>query len=391
MILDKGPWNKYIDETEESHRKIYGTDMFDLAKQYGTPLFVLFEDIIVNNYEKYRHALEKEYKDHLICYAVKANTSYCVLNLLSKLGSGADVASEYELQLALNAGIPVEKIRVNGNCKNESYLEECIKKGILINVDPEEELTIINAIAFELGIAAKINIRFAGFPVKHITSRAITTSSDWSKFGIDIKRANSVFRKVLELDMLIPNGLMVHLGSQITDISTYYTVLEILIDLSRDAQRIGFDINEIDLGGGLGIPYFEPEHWNAIKKKIKNTRKENYTWADEFIGYEYNAESDDMEWIGEELSSAYAPDTFIQKLFTEKYSANKTFKEKLEEIGSPRFVIEPGRSIIGNAGVTIAKIGHVSNTPRGENIVHVDAGVNSHTFGTAVPEQLHRT
>jgi diaminopimelate decarboxylase len=390
MTLDKGPWNKHIDKTEESHREIYGADMVELATEYGTPLYVLFEDIIVGNYKKYQDALEKEYKDYLICFAVKANTSYYILNILSKLGSGADVASEYELQLALNAGIPAEKIRANGNCKNESYLEECITKEILINVDPEEELKTINAIAKELGVSAKINLRLAGFPVKHITSRAITTSSDWSKFGIDIKQASSVFQKVLDLDMLIPNGLMVHLGSQITNINAYYIALDTFTNLSRDAQRIGIDLKEIDLGGGLGIQYFEAEDWNTIKKKIKNTRKENYTWANEFIGYEYNSELDDLEWIGEELSSIYTPDIFIQKLFNEKYSANRTFKEKLEEIGSPRFVIEPGRSIVGNAGVTIAKIGHVSKTPSGENIVHVDVGVNSHTFGTAVPEQLHR-
>ncbi|HEY9207126.1 MAG TPA: hypothetical protein VIO58_14525 [Candidatus Methanoperedens sp.] len=390
IILDKGPWKKYIDRTEESHRKIYGVDMLDLAKKYGTPLYVLFENIIAENYEKYQHALEKEYKNHLICYAVKANTSYYVLNLLADLGSGADVASEYELQIALNAEIPEEKIRANGNCKNESYLEECISKEIIINVDPEEELTTINRIAKELGISAKINLRLAGFPIKHITSRAIVTSSGWSKFGIDIKRANSVFQKVLDMDMLIPNGLMVHLGSQITDINAYYIILDTLINLSEDAQRIGFSIDEIDVGGGLGIQYFEIEDWNVIKKKIKNTRKENYTWADEFIGYEYNPELDDLEWIGEELSSIYTPDVFIQKLFNEKYSADKNFKEKLEEIGLPRFVVEPGRSIVGNAGITITKIGHVSKTPCGENIVHVDVGVNSHTFGTAVPEQLHR-
>jgi diaminopimelate decarboxylase len=81
---------------------------------------------------------------------------------------------------------------------------------------------------------------------------------------------------------------------------------------------------------------------------------------------------------------------FIQKLFNEKYSENNTFKEKFDSIGKPRFVIEPGRSIVGNAGVTITKIGHVSKNPIGENIVHVDAGVNLYTFGTSVPEQLHR-
>ena len=155
MILDKGPWNKHIDKTEESHRKIYGTDMVELATKYGTPLYVLFEDLIEGNYKEYQQALEKEYKDYLICYAVKANTSYYILNLLSKMGSGADVASEYELQVALDAGIPAGKIRANGNCKSESYLEECITREIIINVDPEEELKTINAIAKELGVPEK--------------------------------------------------------------------------------------------------------------------------------------------------------------------------------------------------------------------------------------------
>ncbi|MFQ6121262.1 MAG: diaminopimelate decarboxylase family protein, partial [Methanosarcinales archaeon] len=339
MILDKGHWNKYIDKTESNHRQIYGVDMVELAETYGTPLYVLFEDIIEENYKKYQNALEKVYKDHLICYAVKANTTFDVIKLLAKLGSGADVASEYEMQFALDAGILPSKIRANGNCKSEYYLEECIEKKIIINVDPEEELEVIQNIAKERGVRAKINLRLAGFPLEHITSTAITTSSEWSKFGIDIKNASEVFQKVLDLDMLSPNGLMVHLGSQITDIKAYYIVLEKLINLSKSAQKIGFDINEIDLGGGLGIQYFEVEDWNAIKRKIKNTRTANYTWANELIGYEYNPKLKDLEWIGEELSCVYTPDVFIEKLFNKKYSADKTFKEKLEEIGTPKFVI----------------------------------------------------
>lgn len=241
MILDKGHWNEYLDKTQSNHRKIYGVDMVELANEYGTPLYVLFEDIITENYKKYKNALEKEYSHHLICYAVKANTTFSVPRLLAKLGSGADVASEFELQFALDAGIPPEKIRANGNCKSEYYLEECIKKEIIINVDPEEELEVINAIAKKLGTSAKINLRLAGFPLGHITSTAITTSCEWSKFGIDIKRANFVFNKVLELDGLIPNGLMVHLGSQITDIGAYYTVLDTLINLSKEANKFALD------------------------------------------------------------------------------------------------------------------------------------------------------
>ncbi len=376
--------------TENHHRKIYDTDMVELAREYGTPLYVLFEDKILENYKRYQSALEKEYENHLICYAVKANTAFEVIKLLTGSGAGADVASEYELRFALDAGIPPEKIRANGNCKNDSYLEECIEKGIIINVDPEEELLVLNKLSQEIGIPAKVNLRFCGFPLKHITSSAIITSGEWSKFGIDVKRANNVFEKVRDSEWLLPNGLMVHLGSQITDITAYYTVLDILINLAKEAQKIGVDFNEIDLGGGLGIPYLGSMEWASIKAKIKNTIKQNYTWAGELIGYKYNPELKDMQWTGEELYCEYTQDVFIQKLFNEVHSENKTFREKLDGIGTPRFVIEPGRSIVGDSGVTITRIGRVSKTPLGHNMVHVDAGVNIHTFGTAVPEQLHR-
>lgn len=116
MIQDKGPWKKYIGKTQKGHREIVGADMVMLAEKYGTPLYILFDDIIRENYTKYQDNLEKVYNNHLICYAVKANTSYYVLNLIAKLGT--DVASEYELEVALNAGIPAEKILANGNCKN---------------------------------------------------------------------------------------------------------------------------------------------------------------------------------------------------------------------------------------------------------------------------------
>jgi len=387
---DEEHWSTHSDKTEDRHRLIYGADMVRLAEEYGTPLYILFEDMIAENYRKYKTALENESEDHLICYAVKANTTYDVLKLLAGMGSGADVASEYELRIALDAGIPPEKIRANGNCKNGPYLEECIHKGIIINVDPEEEVEIIHATSKQMGTVARINLRLSGFPLRNITSSNITTSGRWSKFGINIKKAVDVFRQIKKLDGLALNGLMVHLGSQVTDITAYYTVIDIMLCLARDAQKIGLEISELDLGGGWGIRYFAQDDWTAIKSRIKNTAQDNYSWANELIGYKYNPAAKEMEWIGEELYCPYRQDVFIHKLFNEKISANKILGQKLAEIGSPRFVIEPGRSMVGNAGVTMARIGHVSKTPLDQNIIHLDIGVNCHTFGTAVPEQLHK-
>jgi diaminopimelate decarboxylase len=369
---------------EHSRRKLGKVDMVALAEHYGTPLYVLFEERLEENFRRYQTALERVYSSYLICYAVKANTTFAILKLLGELGAGADVASEYELHFALDAGIPPEKIRANGNCKSEQYLEDCITKGITINVDPEEELAVINALARELGTEARINLRLAGFPLTNITSPAITTSTNWSKFGIPIQRAPEAFTRALTLEHLIPNGLMVHLGSQITDITAYHVVCDELIRLAQEADEIGFEVNELDLGGGCGISYLGEAEWRELKQEIRHTKDTNTTWGNEQLGFNCTG-----TWVSEELYCPFTPDTFVHQLFTERHPGT-SFKEKLAEIGNPQVVLEPGRSMVGNAQVTLVRVCHVGTTPGGENIVHVNAGVNHHSQNIVVPEQLHR-
>jgi len=358
--------------------------MVALAREYGTPLYVLSESIIEANYERYRAALAAVYDDYLICYAVKANTTFAIIKLLGERGAGADVASEYELQIALDAGIPPAKIRANGNCKSDQYLTACIQHGIVINADPESELPVIDALARELGTEAKVNVRLAGFPLASITAPAITTSSAWSKFGIPLHRARAVFQQVATLKQLVPNGLMVHLGSQITDISAYQRVCETLVVLAREANALGFAVNELNLGGGCGISYLTKDHWAALKCAIADPETA-ITWANEQLGYNCAG-----NWVSEELYCPFTPDRFIHQLFSDRLTGGKTFKEHLEELGSPRVVIEPGRSIVGNAQVTVVQVGHVGTTPAGHNIVYVNAGVNLHSQNLIVPEHLHQ-
>ena len=365
------------------HHAFRDVDLVALAREYGTPLYVLSESIIEANYERYRAALAAVYNNHLICYAVKANTTFAIIKLLGERGAGADVASEYELQIALDAGIPPAKIRANGNCKSDEYLTTCIQQEIVINADPEAELAVIDALARELGMEAKVNVRLAGFPLASITAPAITTSSVWSKFGIPIQRARAVFQQVATLEQLVPNGLMVHLGSQITDISAYQRVCETLVSLAREANALGFAVNELNLGGGCGISYLNRNEWAALKRAIADPKTVT-TWANEQLGY--NCAGD---WVSEELFCPFTPDRFVHHLFTERLAEDKSFKEYLDELGSPRVVIEPGRSIVGNAQVTVVQVGHVGTTPGGHNIVHVDAGIHHHSQNLIVPEQLH--
>ncbi|MGC9444343.1 MAG: diaminopimelate decarboxylase family protein [Candidatus Methanospirareceae archaeon] len=369
--------------SQSAHRTFRDVDIVALAREYGTPLYVLSESIIESNYEHYRAALAAVCDDYLICYAVKANTTFAIIKLLGERGAGADVASEYELQIALDAGIPPAKIRANGNCKSDQYLTACIQQGLVINVDPEVELAVIDALARELGTEAKVNVRLAGFPLASITAPAITTSSAWSKFGIPIQRAHAVFQQVAALKHLVPNGLMVHLGSQITDITAYQRVCETLVSLARAANGLGFAVNELNLGGGCGISYLGRDEWAAMKRAIADPETVT-TWANEQLGY--NCAGD---WVSEELYCPFTPDRFIQQLFCEHLTGGTTFKEHLEELGSPRVVIEPGRSIVGNAQVTVVQVGHVGTTPIGHNIVHVNAGVQLHSQNLIVPEQLH--
>jgi diaminopimelate decarboxylase len=367
----------------DKYRIICGTDMVQIGDKYGTPLYVLFEEILCENFSRFRDTFGQLYGNHLICYAVKANNALAVVKLFADLGAGADVASEFEMLLALEAGIPAEKIRANGNCKSRYYLEECIKRGIVINVDPEDELETIDEISGRTGVKAKINIRLAGFPLKNVTSPAITTSSEWSKFGISIQQAEEVFSRASAMENLMPNGLMVHIGSQITDAGAYYLVLDELLKLSCQAKDIGFEVNEIDLGGGYGISYLNRDVWESAKRRIAG-RENGFTWANEAIGY-----NSSMEWTSEELFCPFTPDLFIHDLLRKSYSGDRTFAERLKDIGSPRLVVEPGRSLVGDGGVTLVRVCQTSKMPSGQDLVHVNAGVNHHSMSLIIPEQMH--
>ena len=374
------PWNEYMDETK-GHRKVCGVDLIELAEEYGTPLYVLFGAIIEKNYRRYQ-TLEEKYKNHLLSYAVKANTTFALIKLLSGYGAGAEVASEYELEFVLDAGVPPEKIRANGNCKSRYFLEECIQKGIVINADPEEELYTINNIAQRLEKRAKVNLRLAGFPFNNITAPNIFTSGKWSKFGTDLERARDIFRRVGDLNCLNLQGLMVHLGSQIADTNAYSKALSIIVELAKDARNAGLEIKEIDLGGGFGISYLGKEEWEKTKARIKE--EQDFTWRDAPLGYEYDLGSKKLVWGGEEFYSPLTPDLCIKALF------DGALRQELEDMGSPLLVLEPGRGMVGNARLTIFRICHVGTIPGGQNIIHVDGGANCSSQNIIMPEFLHR-
>ena len=193
--------------------------------------------------------------DHLICYALKANANLNLLKILAQKGCGADVVSGGELQLALKAGFPPEKIVFAGVGKTDEEIEQAIRLGIRsINVESYVELDVVNRIARRLGQMAGVAIRVN--PEVAISSHHyIQTGVKESKFGIDIDRAEEAFQAAANLPGIQVKGIHCHIGSMITDVEPFVMAVKLMIDLVRRLETQGIMLQNIDIGGGLGIDY----------------------------------------------------------------------------------------------------------------------------------------
>jgi len=322
---------------------IDGYDANELAKKYGTPLYVMSENQIKLNYQKYIDAF-KEYskktgKEFIVAYAYKANSNLAITRLLSKLGCGADVVSGGELYTAKLSDVPSNKIVFNGNCK----LEEEIRMGIetdirSFNVDSISELKLINKIAKEMGKVA--NVAFRINPnVNPKTHPKISTGLKNNKFGLDVESgiAMKAIKMALEMENINIVGVHCHIGSQLTDISPFVEETKKVMDFVVQLKDEGITINDVNLGGGLGIPYH--------KDKEIPTQKD--------------------------LANAII----------------NTIMEYSDRIELPNLILEPGRSLVATAGVLLGKVHHIKETPVAKWIM-IDAGMND-MMRPAIYEAYH--
>ena len=305
-----------------SHFKYSGQKLFvenlsiaNLAKKNKTPFYLYSEKQIKENYSN----LAQNFKsvNPLICFAAKANTNLSILKMLGKLGAGADVVSGGELLKAIKAGIKPNKIVFSGVGKTEDELKVAIKKKILlINIESESEAKLINNIGKNYNI--KISVGFRLNPnVDAKTHKKISTGKSENKFGVSMKDFYSLYKNIKQFKNLKIDALSVHIGSQILSDAPYKKTLDILLKVIND---LNIKLKYIDLGGGFGISY---------EKKDKKINLKNYAKL------VYN------------------------------------FKKKL----NCDIIFEPGRSLIGNAGVLVSKIQYIK---KGENkyFIILDAGMN---------------
>ena len=323
--------NDCLNVNEKGHLTIGGCDTVELAEKYGTPVYVLDENVIRNTCKSYVNSFKKYYDGNgLPLYASKALSCKALCEIANQEGMGLDVVSGGELYTAVKAGFPVEKIHFHGN--NKTYDELClaVDSGIgKIVVDNLTELETLDKICADKNKVQKISMRIKPGVDAH-THNFIRTGQIDSKFGFALEtgEALSAVKKAIELKNIELTELHCHIGSQIFDIDPFVTAAEIMMDFIGTIKReTSHTVTELNLGGGFGIKYTDGDN------------PEKY---DSYM----NAVSDAVH-------------------------------KKAEEHGLPiPFVyIEPGRSIVGEAGVTLYTVGAVKTIPNIRTYVSIDGGM----------------
>lgn len=224
-----------------------------IAEEVGTPVYVYSTATLERHFTVFDEALAG--MDHLICYAMKANSNQAVLKVLANMGAGMDVVSEGEMRRALAAGVTGDKIVFSGVGKTVSEIRLGLDHDIRqFNVESEPELHAISAQASQSGRTARVTIR-VNPDVDAKTHAKIATGKYDNKFGIPIARAREVYALAASLPGIEIVGIDVHIGSQLTDLEPYRNAFRLVADLTRQLREDGHTIRRLDLGGGLGIPY----------------------------------------------------------------------------------------------------------------------------------------
>jgi len=308
-----------VDHFEYKQGKLFceGVAIEALAEVYGTPLFVYSRATLERHWHAFDDALAGY--DHLVCYAVKANSSLALLNLLARLGSGFDIVSGGELQRVLQAGGKASRIVFSGVGKQAEEIEAALEADILcFNVESEQELDRINEIAGAMGKRARVSFR-VNPDVDAKTHPYISTGLKDNKFGVAFGDAEAVYLKAAGLPNIEIIGMDCHIGSQLTDMAPYIDAFDRLLELVERLRARDINIHHLDLGGGLGIRYRDEEPPLPAE------------WA-------------------------------------------RALHDRLQHFDGT-IVVEPGRAIAGNAGILVSRVNYLKHGPD-KNFAVIDAAMN---------------
>jgi len=309
-------------ELSEGELACEGVPLSRIAEAVGTPVYVYSSATLERHYIVLRDALTAAgLKDPLIAFAVKANSNLAVLRTLANLGAGADVVSEGEVRRALAAGVPPERIVFSGVGKTEGEIAFAVERGVAeINVESEPELHLVNRVAQQMGRRATVAIRVNPDVAAGGHAKIATGKAD-NKFGVSFSEAERLYANASNMAGVRPAGVACHIGSQITDLAPMEAAFTKMRGLVERLKAEGLSVERLDLGGGLGVPYFN--------------QPEPPTPAD------YAA-----------MIGRVTRGLDVQLAF------------------------EPGRMIAANAGVLVAQVNHVHERPEGRKFLVLDAAMN---------------
>ncbi|MDN3523979.1 diaminopimelate decarboxylase [Halomonas sabkhae] len=244
-----------MDHFEYRNGVLHGedVDLGQVAEAYGTPCYVYSRATLTRHFRAYTEALGGH--PHLICYAIKANSNLAVLDLLARLGAGFDIVSVGELERVLAAGGDPARVVFSGVAKQENEMARALEVGIkCFNVESRAELDRLNAVARGLGRVAPVSLR-VNPDVDAGTHPYISTGLKDNKFGIPVDEAFEVYQHAAGLEHVQVAGLDCHIGSQLTEVAPFLDALDRLLTLLERLREVGIEVDHLDLGGGLGVPY----------------------------------------------------------------------------------------------------------------------------------------
>ncbi len=296
-----------------------GVDLAKLAGEIGTPFYCYSSATLERHFKVLSSSFAGQ--DHLICFAVKANSNQAVLATLARLGAGMDVVSEGELRRARAAGVPADRIIFAGVGKTREEMAYALKEGILgFNVESVPELEQLNDVAMSLGVQASIAIR-VNPDVDAKTHAKISTGKSENKFGVPFLEAPALYARAQAMPGIAISGLHMHIGSQITELGPFRDAFTLMREMVQNLAARGITLKHLDIGGGLGVPYRADNEWPPH------------------------------------------PDEYA-----------RVVKETLGDLGL-RIVMEPGRMICGNAGILVTRVIFVKEG-QGRRFAIVDAAMN---------------
>ena len=313
--------------SKEGTIEVGGVSVEALAEKFGTPLYVIDEQTIRQKCREYNLAFQKRYPNTSFIYASKALSTLSVIKIVAEEGFGFDVSSGGELFTALKAGAKPETIYFHSNNKTTEEIEEAIDASIgIFVIDNFEELDEVSTLAIKHDTRVQILVRLNPGVEAH-THEFIQTGKIDSKFGFPQNDIPKLIEKIKAAKGVVFTGIHAHIGSQVFEADSFAKETEVLIELAIQFKKAGLDVEEINIGGGFGISYLD---------------------------------SDDPPSM----------DTFAEKI-TEAIIN----KGKAAGLDNPKLVLEPGRSIVGEAGITLYRVGSVKEIPGIRKYVAVDGGM----------------